>query len=396
MNSGLISMMNCEFEPQIGKPSRILLIDDDPVSHEIVEAQLYQDEYELLFCDDGIDAVNQVATLDPDLILLDIMMPEISGFEVCQQLKSTPQLQHIPIIFFTALDSADQIAAGLDAGADEFLSKPISRTELRARIRAMLRNRHQYESLQRKFKIGNNFSRVLLHDMRNPLAGIMLYGQLLDKQFKSTSAHKPYLTSIQKETKQLHTLLDQMQLLHKLQQEQQGKRRQNVDLRPILRDTVAKYHHKAKNKGIELVTNLPTFPFPVVCIDRFLIESLIEISVSSAIQFAPVQTTIAIDLTIAFPTSTEVRLPNLAEPPVLRLAIADQGPTLPDSILADVCANVELWDLLAPDRPGIGVVMGLCKMIVEVHGGNLKVNDTTHTTGVTLVVELPIPEESWQ
>jgi class 3 adenylate cyclase/DNA-binding response OmpR family regulator len=129
------------------KPT-ILIVDDEPVMHDILQGLLAAEGYSFAFANDGLEAVEKVKQVSPDLILLDIMMPGLSGFEVCRSLKTDQEWQHVPIILITALDGADNLAAGLDAGADDFLHKPFDRTELQARVRSMLRVKSQYDELE--------------------------------------------------------------------------------------------------------------------------------------------------------------------------------------------------------------------------------------------------------
>jgi adenylate cyclase len=129
------------------KPT-ILIVDDEPVMHDILQGLLAAEGYNFTVANDGLEAVEKVKQLDPDLILLDIMMPGLSGLEVCQSLKTDQEWQHIPIILVTALDGSDNVAAGLDAGADDFLHKPFDKTELQARVRSMLRIKSQYDELE--------------------------------------------------------------------------------------------------------------------------------------------------------------------------------------------------------------------------------------------------------
>lgn len=373
------------------RPPRILLIDDDPFSYETVEAQLFQDGYELLFRNNGMDAVHQVSTLHPDLILLDLMMPGISGFEVCQQLKSTPQLEHIPIIVFSALDGTESVLAGFEAGADEFLTKPVSRAKLRARIRSMLRLKHQYNTLQQTIQRGETFSRILVHDMRNPLSGILLYTQLLQKRGELNTEQQQCLRSIHDESQRLRVLLEQMQLLNRLQQGQHKLRRQLTDLRVLLWEAMAKYQPNAAEQHIEVVLNVPHTPLPPVLIDRSLVQHMLEILLSTAIRCTPVGAQLMVDMCASL-AMIETTTFAPASGSVIQLTITDQGPALPQQILDDLYQHVEAWDVLASDRAGIGISLALCKMIVEVHAGQFELANA-RPTGVSFSMAFPIAEE---
>jgi len=128
----------------MSKMTTILIVDDEPSGRETLAALLHTQGYHLAFANDGRGALAQAAALNPDMILLDVMMPEMDGFEVCQRLRTTPGLAEVPIILITALDDRDSRLQGIEAGADDFISKPFDRVELRSRIRAITRlNRYR-------------------------------------------------------------------------------------------------------------------------------------------------------------------------------------------------------------------------------------------------------------
>jgi two-component system alkaline phosphatase synthesis response regulator PhoP len=127
----------------------ILVVDDDQQNLELVQAYLEDIECETVAAHDGIEALDLVAQAKPDLILLDVMMPKMSGFEVCRRLKDDPDTSQIPVIMVTALNEFGDIERGIDSGTDDFVSKPINKLELLTRIRTMLKLKHLTDRLQR-------------------------------------------------------------------------------------------------------------------------------------------------------------------------------------------------------------------------------------------------------
>jgi signal transduction histidine kinase len=131
--------------------STILIVDDDPTARETLVAILDGEGYDLQLAKDGIQALKMLEQLQPDLILLDIMMPAMDGFEVCRRIRSTPQLAEVPIILLTALDDRGALLKGIESGADDFLTKPADRRELTARVRTITRlNRYRTLMEQRE------------------------------------------------------------------------------------------------------------------------------------------------------------------------------------------------------------------------------------------------------
>lgn len=124
--------------------STILIVDDEPAGRDTMESLLMTHGYRLEFASNGKDALEKAAQVTPDLILLDIMMPGMDGYDVCRQIRTSPLLSEIPVIMVTALDDRESRIQGIEAGADDFVSKPFDRNELRARIRTITRlNRYR-------------------------------------------------------------------------------------------------------------------------------------------------------------------------------------------------------------------------------------------------------------
>lgn len=122
--------------------SRVLIADDIQQNRELLEAYLADQGYEILMASDGQQTMQLVDKHQPDLILLDIMMPRMSGYEVCSQIKSDPARRGIMVLIVTALNEAGDIEKAVNAGCDDFLTKPVNRLELRTRVRSLLRVRH--------------------------------------------------------------------------------------------------------------------------------------------------------------------------------------------------------------------------------------------------------------
>ncbi|MHC4645909.1 MAG: response regulator [Planctomycetota bacterium] len=136
-----------ELEAQ--KTPVVMVVDDNQQNLELLQAYLEDVECETVPAYDGLEALKIIAKRPPDLILLDIMMPRMSGFEVCKRLKNDPKTSDIPIIMVTALNEYGDIERALDCGTDDFLSKPINKLELLTRVRTMLKLKHLSDRLER-------------------------------------------------------------------------------------------------------------------------------------------------------------------------------------------------------------------------------------------------------
>lgn len=127
----------------------ILVVDDNAQNLELIQAYLEDVDCRTVAAHDGIEALEIVAKAKPDLILLDVMMPKMSGFEVCRRLKNDPDTSDIPVIMVTALNEFGDIERGIDSGTDDFVSKPVNRLELLTRVKTMIRLKHLSDTLQR-------------------------------------------------------------------------------------------------------------------------------------------------------------------------------------------------------------------------------------------------------
>jgi two-component system, sensor histidine kinase and response regulator len=180
----------------------ILVVDDEPDNFDVIEALLLDQNYTLQYANCGQQAIAAIDRFEPDVILLDAMMPDLDGLETCQRIKSTPQWQSIPIIMVTAISSKENLANCLAAGADDFIAKPVHRIELLARIKSMLRIKKQHDRIQSLSKLQRNNIHSLennLNELRLDLAvgfptelnialnGILESNELMQNHFGSMS-----------------------------------------------------------------------------------------------------------------------------------------------------------------------------------------------------------------
>ena len=159
-------------------PPRILIADDSPASLDILRTRLVSQGYEVVTATDGQEAVDATLAHLPDLILLDVMMPKRDGFEVCRLLRADPVLPFIPIILVTAKDDSRDIVAGLDSGADEYLTKPVNHAALTARVRSILRTKALHDTVQEQAAQLAEWNRTLERRVAEQLAELERIGRL--------------------------------------------------------------------------------------------------------------------------------------------------------------------------------------------------------------------------
>ncbi|MBT3889728.1 MAG: response regulator [Planctomycetaceae bacterium] len=133
----------------MSEKNRILIADDNQANCELLDAYLSELDCEIDFAVDGQDTLNKVVSFNPDLILLDVMMPKFNGFEVCEQIKSTPSTAAIMVLMVTALNERGDIERAVKAGTDDFLSKPVNQVELLKRVENMLKLKDVTDEVER-------------------------------------------------------------------------------------------------------------------------------------------------------------------------------------------------------------------------------------------------------
>lgn len=138
--------------PAAARAPRVLIAEDDPQSAELLEEYLGQTAYEIQTAADGEEALRKVRAWQPDVILLDIMMPKLSGFEVCKQLRADPATRDVTVLMVTALDQISDMERAAEWGTDDFLTKPVNKTELLLRVQAALKSREEKGDLERTLR----------------------------------------------------------------------------------------------------------------------------------------------------------------------------------------------------------------------------------------------------
>ena len=172
--------------------SLVLIVDDEYIGRETLQSVLEGEGYELEMAENGPQAIEKAKRLLPDVILLDVMMPGMTGFEVCQRIRSDPQIAEIPIIILTALDDRESLLNALKAGADDFISKPFDRYELRARLLGITRLNRYQKLLQERAKL-REANIQLLNAYEATIEGL---SHALDLRDRETEGHSQRVTEV--------------------------------------------------------------------------------------------------------------------------------------------------------------------------------------------------------
>lgn len=359
--------------------AKILIVDDDQTTRETLEALLYHDGHEILFANSGEEALVQIEIIPPDTILLDVMMDDMDGFEVCQKIKSDKKYCHIPIILVTGLEGKEELSKGIDAGADDFLKKPVNGIELRARVRSMLRLKKQFDELEEIIHLREDLSNMIMHDMKNPLSGIMMACQLLHLKTNAPQDVK-YLDTIMNQTRRLELLMNDILVLAKMKAGKLILNCTNVHIDQLLRNVESGYSAISDSRGIKFLFQLPATPCKVL-IDVNLFQRVMDNLISNALKFSPNNSTITIQLEhIGNETTSKTDTS-------FRIKVIDQGFGIDEDDRETVFDKFKVASLKKEGIPQFGLGLAFCKMVVESHEGRIFV-ESNKPNGSVFIVEM--------
>ncbi|MEM6352609.1 MAG: hybrid sensor histidine kinase/response regulator [Cyanobacteria bacterium P01_D01_bin.14] len=352
------------------KTANILVVDDEPDNFDVIDALLsvaavaegdtgsnLPSAYRVSYAKDGPSAIEALEIFQPDLMLLDVMMPGMTGIEVCQRIKAMPRWRPVPIVMVTALTAKADLARCLQAGADDFVSKPVNGLELRARVQSMLRIKHQYEDLQALMKLREDMVNMLVHDLRNPLTSLVLDLDLLTYPNYPPARQTEKLTHMQGAVQTLQLMIDDMLKLAQLEAGQLVLNREAVDMGELVQTAVANFTAIASQKDQRLTCQLSEMGTDAFAIDRVLMHRTLDNLISNAIKFSPAGSEIVISLASATPAG-------------VRIQVIDAGVGIPEELRHQIFEKYQVGQQrLNVAQTGLG--LAFCKLVVEAHQGSL-------------------------
>jgi two-component system sensor histidine kinase/response regulator len=353
--------------------ARILVVDDEPNGFEVIEALLFREGYELSYAADGFEALQRLEMTLPDVILLDVMMPELDGMEVCRRIKAHETWRHIPVVMVTALNAKEDLARCLDAGADDFISKPITGIELRARVRSMLRIKQQYDALVATLQLREDLSDSIVHDLRNPITSITLAVDILSNTpLDSKQTRK--VEQIERSAKQLRSLTDQFLIIAKADTGKMTLERCLVQLTDLAAEAIADFEAIAQHKQIKIHLNAASTV--ELSVDTDLLRRVFENLLANAIKFSPARSEIVVAI------ESEKSSDGMTE-----IAISDQGKGVSPALQQAIFERYEIGQIM-PGVQQTGLGLAFCKLAVEAHGGRIWASNNS-PQGAVFTIQLP-------
>ncbi len=379
-------------ELEVPRPTPILVVDDDQRNVRLMESILRSNGYVVSKAFDGEEALRLVDSEKPDLVLLDVMMPKMSGFEVCQRLKGRYETRLLPIIMVTALNALEDKVQALEIGADDFLSKPINKVELLAKVRATLRvkslqdevERHKRQLEERNQELvrmqgfKESMTQMVVHDLKNPLAGIMGNIQLMQLQRPQMTEGRleELLSRTQESSRQLMRMILNILDIGKLEEQKMPIHLEPVSLHDVVQENVADLTSLSARDRIRLENRVST-DLPMVRADRELVGRIVANLLNNAFKHTPSDGQVVVDAR--------------QDGDDLVLTVEDTGEGIPEDLLPFIFEKFVAGDSMSGRRRMYDSGLGLtfCKLAVQSHRGRIWVKSRAGQ-GTTVFVALPL------
>ncbi|MEK6743283.1 MAG: hybrid sensor histidine kinase/response regulator [Nitrospirota bacterium] len=361
---------------------RVLCVDDEVANYELLKAILAPQGFDVETATGGAEALERIAVKSFDLVLLDVMMPEPDGIEVCRRIKENIGTCNIPVVMITALRSRKDMVQCLQAGADEFLSKPVDSHELVLRCRNLAKMKRYGDEVRRKNeemkavqKMREELSEMIVHDLKNPLANVLSNIDLVITD--SGSLSERVLRSLRQAEQGATALLTMITNLLDISKMEEGLlrlERRAVSMERLVRSVEAAFSSQAARYGKKLLVDVPMDV--VVEADQDLLDRVIQNLVANALKHVK-------------QGEGEVALSVRTADGKALVAVSDNGEGIPAEYrekIFEKYARVEGRKLgLSTDR-GLGLTF--CKLAVEAHGGFILV-DSAVGKGSTFTLAIP-------
>ena len=357
-------------------PPRVLVVDDQSANVQLVGSMLGKLGFEVVPASDGPTALKRLALREPDLILLDVLMPEMDGFEVCRRIREKPEWQEIPIIFLSAADDKDLIVRALDSGGVDYVTKPFNHAELTSRVRTHLALKLARDRLHQLAEDKDELLGILTHDLKSRLAGMQMSAQILRDRTAPLGDAK--LTQLCENICQSGgQLLAFMKEFLANSEAERGftPKRETVSLADAISRTVKEYQEAAERKGLAIRTWLPDQD-ATVCADRNALSQVLDNLLSNAVKFSPPDKEISVKVR---PNGTCVEC-----------LIQDQGPGFTAEDQARMFQRyARLSARPTGGEPSTGLGLSIVKKLVERMGGELSC-ESDPGQGTQFAVRLPV------
>lgn len=373
------------------EPARILIVDDDDIVRTIMRAELEAEGYQVAEAKDGLEGCDACWASPPDLVISDVLMPRMDGYELCRRLRRHPKSVTVPILQMTGLDDTGSVEKAYDAGATDFISKPLQWPILRHRVRYVLRSARAFDDLRRsqtaliaareKAEIANRakteFLSNMSHELRTPLNAVIGFSTLMRDRAWGPIHEKyaEYAELMSEAGTHLLTIVNDILDIAKAEAGKLQLHEEEVDLAHLITQTSRFIREQAAKAGVNFITEEtgqpPRFRGDTVKLRQILLNLL-----GNAIKFTPAGGQVTLSV-------------NRGEDGGVNIEVTDTGIGIAkDQMELAMAPFGQIDSKLSRKFEGTGLGLPLTKRLVELHGGILTI-DSVVAEGTTVSVSLP-------
>jgi two-component system sensor histidine kinase/response regulator len=365
-------------------PSVILIVDDELVIRDIVSYVLSDEGYQVIEAASGEAALALMEHNQPDLILSDVMMPGMDGFDFCRQVRATAKWVHIPFIFLTAKDMRSDIRQGMALGADDYLGKPFDADELLSAVRARLARAADTQAVisQATEGLRDSILRTLTHEFRTPLFLVVGYTDLLETgaQTANNEQFLEFLQGLRSGVARLNSLVEDFLLLNKLEtgflaRDSQKAPREVIDPDKVVREVIAELAEQGQAANVQMVLQADA-PAATVAAQEADLSGIVGRLLDNAIKFSK-------------PAGGQVRLTTRCDDARWVLEVADDGIGMRPETLEGIFEAFRQIDRPRMEQQGAGLGLAIVRGLVQLYGGQVAVTSEPGR-GSTFTVWLPL------
>lgn len=346
--------------PVENKNSSILIIDDVELNIQVARAMLQKDDYDIYVAYSGEEALRVVREHSPDLILVDIMMPEMDGFTLVERIKADPKSSDIPIIFLTARNDSESLSRAFDLGAVDYITKPFRSNELRMRVRNHLELMTVRRRLQEANAAKDRFFSIIAHDLRSPFTALVGMSRYLAEGIEDLDMKtaREFLEAIHKSSKNAFTLLENLLEWSRIQTGGVVIDPEELDLHRLLENNLSLFESSMVRKELKVENHFTGNE--KAWADENTIDAVLRNLISNAIKFTPRGGTISF-----------FSEKNGSE---LKIGIRDSGIGMSEEKQKDIFqVDVRSSTPGTEEESGTGLGMVLCREFIEKNGGQIRI-----------------------
>ncbi|HKY33879.1 MAG TPA: hybrid sensor histidine kinase/response regulator [Candidatus Polarisedimenticolia bacterium] len=347
----------------------ILVVDDDARNVRLLSSLLHGAGYEVASAPGGKEACAVIEHEAPDLVLLDAMMPAMNGFDVCAWIRSRQDTRLLPVVMVTALNSTEEKVRALEIGADDFLSKPINRLELMAKVRSLLRVKGLQEDLARKNEelrqaeaLRETLVQMIVHDLKNPLTGIQGHTDLLLAAPGVPERARHIAGAIHGSCRTMLAMILDLLDIGRMEEGHDIVTPAPCDLAPLMAECLEECAGFARAAGVELSLDVPASG-PAASADPAVLRRVLANLLNNAVKHTP--------------PGGRVTLSARPGPEGIEVSVSDTGEGIPEEEqgrIFDKFARASRQTRGTRSDRGLGLTF--CRMAVEAHGGRIRVAST--------------------